>query len=262
MNFIALLLTLLVGLFILLGSVIGIYYKNNTKATDFSIAMAFGVIICLIFFEILPETYEALTEEMGIVRIIATIIILCSIGIVFLKLLDLFIPHHLHEEHHTHKHKDEKCHNNHLFHIGVMSTVAIISHNIIEGMSLYLICKHSLISGILMFIGVGLHNVPMGLVIVSTLSSANYSKKNVLRISLATSLSTFFGGLIMLLLGTVSGKAEGILLGLTLGMLIYISVFELAHQIIHMKNKKIAISGILTGIFLLAISFILEIIIH
>ena len=261
MNFISLLLTLLVGLFILLGSFIGLNYKDNKKITDFSISIAFGVMISLILFEILPETFEILNEEIGTFRGIAVIIILILIGIVSLKILDLFVPHHDHEAHHHHKHSNENCHNEHLYHIGIVSSIAVIFHNLIEGMSLYLVSSSNFTSGILLFIGVGLHNIPMGLVIASTLSGA-YNKNKVLKISLIVSLSTFLGGIIMFILGGVSELTEGILLGLTLGMLIYISIFELAHQIYHMKNKKMAIIGTIIGVLLLVISVILENIIH
>lgn len=257
MTFVALLLTFLVGLFILLGSYIGLNYKDNKKFTDFSISIAFGVIISLILLEILPETFEILNSEIGITRTIIVIIILSLIGITLLKLLDLFVPHHEHEAHHTHKHLSDKCHNEHLYHIGIMSSIGVIFHNVIEGMSLYLISSTSLISGILLCIGIGLHNIPMGLVISSTLTSSNYNKNKVLKISLIVSLATFLGGLLMFMIGGVSEFIEGILLGLTLGMLIYISIFELFHQIYHMKNKKISITGILLGIILFVISLLL-----
>lgn len=262
MNFVSLLLTLLVGLFIILGSVIGFNYKNNKKITDFSISIAFGVIISLILFEILPEAYEILSEEIGIFRGIIAIIVLILIGIIILKILDLFVPHHSHESHHHHKHNNEECHNEHLHHIGIISSVAVIFHNLIEGMSLYLVTSANLVSGVLLCVGVGLHNIPMGLVIASTLTASNYSKNKTLKISLIVSLSTFLGGLIMFILGGVNELAEGVLLGLTLGMLIYIALFELAHQIYHMKDKKIAYTGVSIGVVLLLISVILEHIIH
>lgn len=258
MNFVALLLTLLVGLFIFIGSLCSIYFKNNKKFTDFSICVAFGVIVSLIALEILPESLEILSEQIGVVRGIFSIIILCLIGIIVLKILDLFVPHHEHESHHKHKHSNENCHNEHLYHIGIISSVAVIIHNLIEGMSLYLVSSSNIVSGLLLCIGIGLHNIPMGLVIATTLSSSNYSKKKILNISLLVSISTFIGGFIMFLLGGVDELVEGVLVGLTLGMLIYISIFELLHQIYHMKNKKIVITGIALGIILLLVSVILE----
>ena len=260
MNFVAVLLSLLVGLFILLGSLISIFYKNNKKFTDFSISIAFGVIIGLIILEILPETFEVLNEEIGVIRSIASIIILILIGITMLKILDLFIPHHEHELHVHNKNSLNKNHNQHLHHIGLISSFAVIVHNIIEGMSLYLVTNSSISSGLFLFIGIGLHNIPMGLVIASTLISSNYTKSKTLKLSLIVSLSTFLGGLVMLLLGGVSNLVQGILLGLTLGMLIYISIFELMHQIYHMKDKKIPIIGIILGLLLLGISFVIELV--
>lgn len=262
MNLIALLLTLLVGMFISFGSILGLNYKDNRKFTDFSISIAFGVIIGLIILEILPETYEILNAEIGSIRSIIAIILLILIGFVILKILDLFVPHHEHEAHHNHAHKSEKCHNEHLYHIGIISSIAVIIHNIIEGMSLYLVSTTNVVSGLLFCIGIGLHNIPMGLVIASTLNNSKYTRKNILNISFIVSLSTFIGGLLMFIVGGVNELLEGILLGLTLGMLIYIAIFELFHQIIHMKDKKTAKIGIVMGILLLIISILLSHSVH
>lgn len=253
MDFLGLSLTLLVGLFILLGSVFATKFKNNKRFTDFSISLAFGVILALIFLELIPETYEILETDLGLYRTILCIIVLVLIGIFLLKILDSFIPHHEHEIHHSHKHKNELCHNEHLNHIGLISSLAVIIHNIIEGMSLYLVSSTSFISGIFMCIGIGLHNIPMGLVIATTLYNSNYSKEDTIKISLIVSFSTFIGGAIMFLLGGVPHIIEGILLGITLGMLIYIAIFELLHQIYHMKNRKICNIGISFGVILLII---------
>jgi zinc transporter ZupT len=79
MNFLGLALTFFVGLFILIGTVFATKFKDNKRFTDFSISLAFGVIIALILFEILPETYEVLNSELGLFRTILCIIILILI---------------------------------------------------------------------------------------------------------------------------------------------------------------------------------------
>jgi ZIP family zinc transporter len=257
MNFVGILLTFVVGLFIFIGSLFATKFKNNKRFTDFSISLAFGVILALVLFELLPEVYEILSGELNIFKTILCIIIIVLIGIFILKILDSFIPEHQHEYHHEHKHKDDKCHNEHLNHIGIMSSLAIILHNIIEGMSLSIVSSTSITSGVLMCIGIGLHNIPMGLVIATTLYNSNYSKKDTFMISLIVSLSTFVGGFIMFILGSVAPLIEGILLGITLGMLIYILIFELFHQIYHIKNKKICNIGISFGVILLILSVVL-----
>lgn len=257
MSIVGLLFTLLVGLFIVIGSLLGIYSKNNKKVTDMSVSIAFGVIIGLAVLEILPESYEILCEELGVLRAVLSIIILTLLGIVLLKLLDMFIPCHDHEAHHEHEHKNDDCHNNHLHHIGIVSSVAVIIHNIIEGAGLYLIAKGDIASGLLFCFGVGLHNIPMGLVITTTLISTEIKKSTAILIVSLVSISTFVGGLIMAMLGGVSELTEGLLLGLTLGMLVYISVFELSHQIYHMENKTLARMCILFGLAILISSVLM-----
>ena len=261
MNVLGLVLTLLVGLFILLGYLFAGKFKDNKRFTDFSISLAFGVILALIVLELIPEVYEIFRGELSLFRTNLCIIILSLIGIYLLKILDSFIPHHEHEAHHTHKHKNDNCHKDHLNHIGLISASAVIIHNLIEGMGLYLVSSTNITSGLFMCLAVGLHNIPMGLVIASTLYTSNYSKEDTTKICLAVSISTFVGGLIMFFIGGVPHIVEGILLGITMGMLVYIEIFELFHQIYHMKNKKICNIGITFGVMLLIIAMVIKMII-
>ena len=253
----SLMFTLFVGLFIVIGSLLGVYSRDNKRVTDMSVSIAFGVIIGLIVLEILPETYEILSKELGVFRGVLSIIILIILGVILLKMLDMFVPCHEHEEHHEHEHINDDCHNSHLHHIGIVSSVAIVIHNLIEGAGLYLVAKGDLTSGLLLCFGVGLHNIPMGLVITTTLISSDVKKRTTFLILAGVTISTFVGGLIMSILGGVSELTEGLLLGLTLGMLVYISVFELSHQIYHMENKTLSRMCIMFGLAILISSVLI-----
>ena len=71
-------------------------------------------------------------------------------------------------------------------------------------------------------------------------------------------LSTMIGGILMFLLsGVINDVIRGILLSITVGMIIYIVFFELIPEIKTIKNKKITILGLLSGIaiFLLTLFF-------
>lgn len=247
-----LLLTLIVGLFILVGTVIGRLFKNNSKILDFSICMSFGVIVTLSILELLPEIMESIVEGQVIRGTIFAL--LCTIlGFILLYQLDALIPHH-EDENHTHHHKHSNCHNEHLKHIGIVTSIALILHNIIEGMGIYITTNTELTTGLLLCIGVGLHNLPMGFMIESTLRN-EYKFKKIVIISLLVSLATFLGGLIALLM-TTSELLMGLLLATTLGMLIYIAFIELLPQITNMTNKKVKYIGVLSGVLILIISLI------
>ncbi|MCI9233679.1 MAG: ZIP family metal transporter [Bacilli bacterium] len=254
MELFALLLTLILGLFILLGTVVVFITKNNEKFISFSLALAFGVMVSLSIFELIPEAFEHLEgmKEWKIPILLGFIIL----GILVLKLLDHFVPHHTKDEKHHHSKKE---HIKHLYHIGVVSSIALILHNLIEGMAIYGTASTSINLGLLVGLGVGLHNIPMGMVIASTFYKSNEDKKKTVMISLGISITTFLGGLIMFFLNGIM-KEElilGILLSTTLGMIIYIALFELLEQILHSKNKKETIVGIILGILILFISLLI-----
>lgn len=239
-----LLITLVLGLFIVVGAIITFASKNNNKFVSFSISLAFSVMIMLMFVDLIPEIKEIFITRFGTIIGIFLALFGILLGIVILKVLDIFIPDHEGHE------KEE------LKHIGLISSIALVLHNIIEGMAVYTSVNNSLESGILLSLGIGLHNIPLGMVITSTLYKSNNNIKKTWGIIILVSLSTFLGGLIMLLLSgvLVNELILGILLSITLGMLIYISVFELLPKMLESKNKKIIVSGIITGVVLIAIT--------
>lgn len=244
-----LVLTFVVGLFILIGTLIVYKTKDNDRVVNFSISLAFGVIITLIVLEIIPESYEIFIQKFKLISTIVLIIASSMIGIGFLKILDKFVPEH-HEHGKSKKKKEENLH-----HIGIVSSIALSMHNLIEGFALYTATATDMKMGVMMCIGIGLHNIPMGMIVTSTFVKGNKDKKKIALILSFITLSTFIGGLFSnFLYGYISNDVIGILLGITLGMLLYISIFELLPKIIKTKYKKDTIIGIVIGILLLIIS--------
>lgn len=246
---ISLIMTLALGLFIVLGALIVFLSKNNHKFVDFSLAFAFGVIIMLILSDLIPEARELFGEKEWLPFLIFTVL-----GFGLLKILDHFIPDHDEDE------KDPTDDDSNLVHIGLVSSIALVLHNIIEGMAIYSTMNRSLSLGLMVCLGVGLHNIPLGMVITSTFYRSNQNKKKTMGIILGISLSTFLGGLILFLFGSkiINSFALGALLSITLGMLLYIAIMELLPKIMKSKNKKICVLGVILGIIVLVISCLLH----
>lgn len=249
MDILALFLTLGVGLFIVVGAIIVFVTKNNEKLVNLSISMAFGVMIALVFSELIPESFELMEKDNKFLTIL-TVIVFSTLGILLLKCLDMFIPHH------EHNHRDKHGDLENLEHIGLVSSIALIIHNIIEGMALYGTALSSMSLGMILCIGIGLHNIPMGLVVASTFYSSNKSKLKTLLITIGISLSTFLGGIIMAILNNtlINDFILGMLVCITLGMIIYIALLELLPKMLCSKDKKTVIIGTSLGIFILFIS--------
>ena len=218
----ALLLTFFSGLFFLVGIIIYNFVKNKTLFTRLSLSCASVVIIGLITFDLIPELIE----------------------------VDKLVPHHEHNHHENDEEKED--HKNHIEHISTITIIALLLHNIIEGMALYGVATTDLKSGILMLTGIGLHNLPFGFQI----SATKKNNKNKMLITLLV-LSGGIGGLIFLIFGNLSPILEGIIIALTLGMLLHILFFELLKEVYEEIHKKETIYGIIIGIILLVVINIL-----
>ena len=98
---------MIVGLFILGGTLLGFCSKNNKNIINLAIGIAFGVIVALMALELAPEAYENLNVNAPW-RAIVILITTALIGLLIMNILDNFVPHHEHESHHSHKHKDDE----------------------------------------------------------------------------------------------------------------------------------------------------------
>lgn len=234
---IGLLLTFITGLFFLLGVLLNKWCKNKEQVSVFAIGLAFIVLLNLICFDILPETFEHFSYW-NIVYII--------IGLLLLKVIDLFVPHH--EHNHQEKNDNKKEHVNHLEHISIITVLALTLHNIIECMALYNVTLTSVKSGILMCLAIGLHNVPLGFQVGSNLN------KNKITYMLILVLSGLLGGVVCLLIGALSDIWINFILCFTLGMLIYLTFFELLKELWESRKNKYALWGITLGLIFICLS--------
>lgn len=241
----ALLLTLLLGVFILIGAFIILFLKKKDNIIQFSIGLALGVIVMLGVIDLIPEVIE----NLGL-RYIYIAFGGCLIGYFLLKLLDKFIP-----DHHEDK-MNKKEANSNLIHIGIVTSIALILHNLIEGIAVYSSCVNDTSVGLMLAIGVGFHNIPLGMVISSSFYHSTGNVWKTLLVVLVVSLSTFVGGVFMFLLNinTISEVLLGGVLSITLGMLAFIVIDELIPRIINSKNKKYSYIGIGVGILILIVS--------
>lgn len=233
MEFKAIIITLLSGISFLIGYLITKFIKDEKKLVTFSVGFSFTIILGLVFFDLLPECLELLENK--------ALIILCIIvGIALLKLLDIFIPNH---EHGTNK-------KSHMEHIGLISALALFLHNIIEGTAIYTTSINNLSLGFFTALGVTFHNIPLGIQV----SSLVRNKKEKVFLLSSLVFSSVIGIILIKLFNiTLNNTVTGVLISLTLGMLIYISMFELLCEVKeHIKKIELQI-GIVLGIIIILI---------
>ena len=154
-------------------------------------------------------------------------------GLLILKILDIFVPDHDHKSNHE----------NHMEHIGLISTIALVLHNIIEGTAIYSASLTDTKMGLMMALAVSFHNIPLGIQVSSLVKN---KKEKALLLCLLVISSIVGVALINVFKITLDEGILGILISITLGMLIYISMFELLCEIKeHIKDKMLWIGFVL-----------------
>ena len=237
-----LVITFLLGLFFAAGAAAARLSDNTRKIEEISISVAAGSMSALAAADIIPEILHEMSGT-GLIKAV----LFTAAGVVFLKLLDRFVP-----EHHGDKESPGA-----MIHIGIISALAIMLHNIIEGMAVYELGADSLRQGVIFAIGVGLHNIPMGMLVYSTLKGETGVKKYT--VLFAVMISTFAGGLVMAALGDcMSHTLIDLLTCLTLGMIIYIISSELVPYMAAHRNYRVYAAGIAAGAAIVAVSLLFE----
>lgn len=240
----SLLLTLFAGLFFLVGVIIALVGKNNKNLTNFSIGMAFVVLIILLLVDILPECLELFTDYKWM-SIIGGVLI----GIGVLLVIERVVPHHDHF-------KEKKHHEYHLNHIGIMTSVALIIHNIVEGIGIYGVASTGLKVGLIYALGVGMHNIPFGIEITAMFDQKSDKKNMIFYITILT-LSTFIGGLLVFIFkDLLTDFVLGSLLSVTMGMILYLVFGELFTELKENFNKY-SVYGIICGVLFMLIGLVI-----
>lgn len=240
-----LIITFALGIFIIFGALIAKYTKKEEIVEQFSMAIALVTLLCILFMDLIPEIVETFTLISPYISIVAIIA-----GVVSLLLLEKIFPDH------EHIHDDHISEEN-ISHIGIMSCFALILHNIVEGISVFSVANSSALNGVMVGIGVGLHNIPLGMFIYAALRNEKKLKRHIF-MTLSV-LSTFAGGLLLFILGgIISEVIIHIILCIGIGMIIYISLFELLPHIIREKNYKVSALGAVIGIAVIAVAMLLE----
>ena len=258
------LLGIIISLFIIIGIIIGYFLRSNKKGVGIITGFLFSTLLIICLHDIGPKTFSMLKGASVLPNLqsfvgisdfqFIVVVISFVIGFLIIKLYDNFIPYHEHEAVHNHRHTSDRCYKNHLHHVGRITTPILFLYNIIQGMTLYAVASSDYKSGLILSIIIGICNLPVGLLVASSLQTS----KSVATSSIVLILGPFIGGILMSTIASgISEVLVGTLLSAMLGMIFYLIVFELLGQIIHSNDKKSHIIGIVMGVVVMAFCIII-----
>lgn len=210
------LLTIFAGLSTLLG-IIPIFFKikNINKFIVSSLSFASGVMFSISTFDLLIESLKMFYYENNIIITTLLFLIFFIIGFVISKIVN-----------------DKLDKYNDLYKVGLTSMIAIIVHNIPEGILTFTAFNVNQKLGLTLALAITLHNIPEGISIAVPIYYSTKSKIKVLIYTIVSALAEPLGALLafLFLKNLVSNMMIGIMFSLVCGIMIYISLFELLKE--------------------------------
>ena len=244
MNIYAFILTTLAGLSTLIGT-IPIFIKTKTnKIIISSLAFAAGVMITVSITDLIPEGINYLHKTFKLFPTILITSIFIVIGIIISMTIDKYI---------------NKKREGELYKIGIISMIAIILHNIPEGIATYLSSEFNFKLGLSLTIAITLHNIPEGISIAIPIYYSTKSRGKAFIYTLLSAISEPLGAILahIFLSKIINDNIMGLLMSLIAGIMIQISFYELLPTSVKYKNKKRTIIFLIIGILFMIISHLL-----
>ena len=229
---IPLLITTIAGISTLFG-IIPTYIKNvnRDKLINFSLSFSAGSMITLSIFSLIPESFSSINN-------IIWVLLFMNIGVIISRFLDNFIS---------------KQTANSLYNVGITSLIALILHNIPEGIITFISSDSNLSLGITLAFGIALHNIPEGLSIAIPIYHSTNNHKKVFILVLISALSELIGGILAALFfkDIITPLYLGIIYGITAGIMLEISFGELLKEAGYYCDKRLTFLGVLFGFLIM-----------
>lgn len=235
----------LIGLFFgtfgtTLGGIIGMILKGTSKKMlSFILALASGLMMAIVCFDLIPEALEITNIPNTIVGIL--------IGIVVMILCNVIVERKLKIK------TNNKDSINTMLKTGIIVSLGLAIHNFPEGLAIGSGMEASFKLGINLAIAICLHDIPEGISMAVPMKAGGMSKTKIIIYVILSGVTTGIGALVGGIIGKVSQDIIGICLSFAAGAMLYIVSGELTPEANMLyKGKMTAIGnilGILLGIF-------------
>ena len=246
----AFVLTFIAGFSTMLGTIfIFIKSRNHDKIILSSLAFAAGVMIAVSITDLVPESISLLNDNLKGTSTIIISFLSVILGVIISMLIDYYLP-----DKPTYNVKDKG-----LYKVGFISMIAIILHNIPEGIATFIATSSDIILGISLAIAIAMHNIPEGISISVPIYYSTNSKSKALLYTGVSALSEPFGAILayLFLRNIMNDIILGILFSLIAGIMLQISFCELIPTARKYNYKKYFYLFFVIGIIFMLIKFLI-----
>lgn len=242
-------ITFLAGCSTLIGFLF-VYIKDDTnKVLIGSLAFASGVMLLISVTDLIPSSFQLISKNYYIIPAILICSLFLVIGVIISMTIDKYLPN------------NDIYNDKVLYRVGIISMLAIMLHNIPEGIATFLTTSHNIKLGVTLAIALALHNIPEGIGVAVPIYYSTGSKKRAFLYTLISGMSEFLGAVLaaVFLVGFSNDLFMGCLYSIIAGIMIHIAIYELLPSSLKYKKPILTLIFFMIGIlFMLFGSMILH----
>ncbi len=230
-----------------IGGIIGIINKNDTdKFISFVLSLSAGLMFSVVSFELIPESL--------IIGDISITIVAILLGIFCITICDIFVKKKIeineYKVNFSEKYKKEVMDKKRFIKTGIIIALGLGIHNFPEGIAIGSGMDISRELGIALAITICLHDIPEGISMAVPLKKGGMKHRKILIYILLSGMITGIGALIGGIVGKISNEVISMCLSFASGAMIYIVVAELIPTYTSIYKGKITSIGNIIGIIL------------
>ena len=236
---ISFIICVLSGLSTLIGYLfIYIKPKNINKFIGISLSFSATIMILISLIELIPDGFKYLSDKYSF--IFSFIILLFMI--ITSYIINVFINKSI-----------NKRSNSNLYKIGILSMIALMIHNLPEGILTFLTSSVDIKLGLKLALAIMMHNIPEGIAIAVPIYYSTGSKYKAFKNTLLSGFSEPIGALLsyLFLYKFISNTMIGVILLFVSGIMITISINDIFEEARKYSNKCILLGFIMGLIFII-----------
>lgn len=237
------LLTLLTGAggLALGGGIASLFKRESPKVTSLLLSFTAGLMLCVVCFDMIPESVSA-TGNYYLPPVFLVV------GFLITFALNCWIDKSMHHKDSEHSHHCS-CGHHDLHTAGIVLAAAVALHNLPIGLVIGTSVAAEGISytSILAALTIGLHNIPEGISIAIPLLHDGSKKKAAIGIAGLSGLPTVIGALIGYFIGSHTPFALAVAMSVAGGAMLYVIFFELLPEAYRNWKSKWSILATVVG---------------
>jgi len=216
---------------------------------------AAGVMTSIVCFGLVPEAISLSGIVVSIIGLILGVVTIMILNRLVDRVTDARAGDQgVHLTHEELYHEGSVIRSRSMMKSGIIMLTAIALHNIPEGMAIGAGGSHDFQLGLMLAIMIAMHNIPEGMAVAAPLIAGGLGRGRVIFLTSLSGAPTLIGGVIGMLIGSISDMAVAMALSAAGGAMLYVVFGEMIPQSIIMTRSRaatiVALFGLIVGLII------------